>query len=163
MIPILYEQNETTFTSNGIGRLTDTITCECDEELNGLYEVVLTYPITGQYAEELTERRLIMVKPNQVSSPQPFRIYKVTKQMKRIVVNAQHLSYDLNGFPVRPFTATGVVPALNGLVTNSMLTCPFSVWTDISNTTSQYTQLIPASFRQRLGGVQGSTLDTFLG
>lgn len=163
MIPILYEQNETTFTSNGIGRLTDTITCECDEELNGLYELVLTYPITGQYAEELTERRLIMVKPNQVSDPQPFRIYKVTKQLKRIVVNAQHLSYDLNGFPVAPFTATGVVPALNGLVTNSMLTCPFSVWTDISNTTSQYTQLIPASFRQRLGGVQGSILDTFLG
>ena len=163
MIPILYEQTENTFTSNGIGRLADAISCEVDEELNGLYELALTYPITGQYAEYLTERRIIVAKPNQISNPQPFRIYKVTKQLKRIVVNAQHISYDLNGFPVRPFTATGVVPALNGLVTNSMLPCPFSVWTDISNTTSQYTQLIPASFRQRLGGVQGSILDTFLG
>lgn len=163
MIPILYEQTETNFTSNGIGRLADAIACEVDEELNGLYELTLTYPITGQYAEELTERRIILAKPNQISNPQPFRIYKVTKQLKRIVVNAQHISYDLNGFPVSPFTATGVVPALQGLVTNSMLTCPFSVWTDISNTTSQYTQLIPASFRQRLGGVQGSILDTFLG
>ena len=163
MIPILYEQTENTFTSNGIGRLADAISCEVNEELNGLYELALTYPITGQYAEELTVRRIILAKPNQVSNPQPFRIYKVTKQLKRIVVNAQHISYDLNGFPVAPFTATGVVPALQGLVTHSMLTNPFSVWTDISNTTSQYTQLIPASFRQRLGGVQGSILDTFLG
>ena len=163
MIPILYEQTENLFASNGIGRLADAISCEVDEELNGLYELALTYPISGQYAEDLTERRIIVAKPNQISNPQPFRIYKVTKQLKRIIVNAQHISYDLNGFPVAPFTATGVVPALQGLVTNSMLTCPFSVWTDISNTTSQYTQLIPASFRQRLGGVQGSILDTFLG
>ena len=163
MIPILYEQTENTFASNGIGRLADAISCEVDEELNGLYELTLTYPISGQYAEDLTERRIIVAKPNQVSSPQPFRIYKVTKQLKRIIVNAQHISYDLNGFPVAPFTATGVVPALQGLVTHSMLTNPFSVWTDITNTTSQYTQNIPASFRQRLGGVQGSILDTFLG
>jgi len=163
MICTLYEQTEKNFTSNGIGRLADAISCEVDEELNGLYELTLTYPINGKYATKLTERRIILAKPNQISNPQPFRIYKVTKQLKRFVVNAQHISYDLNGFPVRPFTATGVVPALNGLVTNSMLTCPFSVWTDISNTTSQYTQLIPASFRQRLGGVQGSILDTFLG
>lgn len=163
MIPILYEQTEKNFASNGIGRLADAISCEVVEELNGLYELTLTYPITGQYAEELTERRIIFAKPNQVSNPQPFRIYKVTKQLKRIAVNAQHISYDLNGFPVAPFTAVGVVPSLQGLVTHSLLTCPFSVWTDISNATSQYSQNIPASFRQRLGGVQGSILDTFLG
>ena len=163
MIAVLYEQNETNFTNNGIGRLADAISCEVHEELNGLYELELTYPITGQYAEELTERRFILAKPNQTSDPQPFRIYKVTKQLRRIVINAQHLSYDLNGFPVEPFTATGVVPALTGLVTNSMLTNPFTTWTDITNTTSMYTQTIPASFRERLGGVRGSILDTFGG
>lgn len=163
MIPTLYEQTEKYFTTNGIGRLADAISCEVEEVLNGMYELTLTYPKNGQYATELTERRFIFAKPNQISNPQPFRIYKVTKQMKRIVVNAQHLSYDLNGFPVAPFTATGVVPALNGLVSNSMLTNPFSVWTDITNTTSMYTQTIPASFRERLGGVRGSILDTFLG
>lgn len=163
MIAVLYEQNETNFTNNGIGRLADAISCEVHEELNGLYELELTYPITGQYAEELTERRFILAKPNQTSDPQPFRIYKVTKQLRRIVINAQHLSYDLNGFPVEPFTATGVTPALTGLVTNSMLTNPFTTWTDITNTTSMYTQTIPASFRERLGGVRGSILDTFGG
>ena len=28
MIPILYKSNETNFTSNGVGRLTDAIFCE---------------------------------------------------------------------------------------------------------------------------------------
>ena len=165
MIPILYSSSETNFTSNGIGRLTDAIFCEVQEELNGLYELTMTYPQDGIHAESISERMFILAKPNQVSNPQPFRIYKVTKQAigKRLVINAQHLSYDLNGFPVAPFSATGVTPALSGLVSNSMLTNPFSVWTDITNTTSNYTQTTPASFRERLGGVRGSILDTFGG
>lgn len=163
MIPILYPETETYFVSNGIGRLSDAIFCEVEEELNGMFELTLTYPKDGQYADQLTERRFILAKPNQTSSPQPFRIYKITKQLKRLVVNAQHLSYDLNGFPVNPFNATGVVPALTGLVTNSMLTCPFTTWTDITNTTSSYAQALPASFRERLGGVRGSVLDAFGG
>ena len=165
MIPVLFESTATIFTSNGIGRLSDAIFCEVEEELNGLYELTMTYPQTGKFAEELVERRIILAKPNQTSQPQPFRIYKVTKQAvgKRIVVNAQHLSYDLNGFPVEPFTATGVVPALTGLVNNALLTCPFTTWTNITNTTSQYTQTLPQSFRERLGGVRGSILDVFGG
>ena len=163
MIPILYPETETNFVSNGIGRLSDAIFCEVEEELNGMFELTLTYPKDGQYADQLTERRFILAKPNQTSSPQPFRIYKITKQLKRLVANAQHLSYDLNGFPVNPFNATGVVPALTGLVTNSMLTCPFTTWTDITNTTSSYAQALPASFRERLGGVRGSVLDAFGG
>ena len=163
MIPILYPETETNFVSNGIGRLSDAIFCEVEEELNGMFELTLTYPKDGQYADQLIERRFILAKPNQTSSPQPFRIYKITKQLKRLVVNAQHLSYDLNGFPVNPFNATGVVPALTGLVTNSMLTCPFTTWTDITNTTSSYAQALPASFRERLGGVRGSILDAFGG
>lgn len=165
MIPILYPETETNFVSNGIGRLSDAIFCEVEEELNGMYELTLTYPQTGQYAEQIAERMFILAKPNQTSNPQPFRIYKVKKQAtgKRLVINAQHLSYDLNGFPVEPFTATGVVPALTGLVTNSMMTNPFTTWTDITNTTSQYVQTLPQSFRERLGGVRGSILDTFGG
>lgn len=165
MIPVLFSETEKYFTSNGIGRLSDAIFCEVQEELNGMYELTLTYPQTGKYADEIEERRFIFAKPNQISNAQPFRIYKVTKEAKgkRIVANAQHISYDLNGFPVSPFSATGVVPALTGLVSNSLLTNPFSTWTDITNTTSMYTQTVPQSFRERLGGVRGSILDTFGG
>lgn len=37
MIPILYAPNTTTFTTNGLGRLADAITCTVTEERNGKY------------------------------------------------------------------------------------------------------------------------------
>lgn len=165
MIVTLYEANSTQFSTNGIGRLADAISVTVDEELNGRYEIVMQYPKNGVFASELSERRILLAKPNDVSDPQPFRIYKVVKNAvgKRITVYGQHLSYDLSGYPVSPFQATGVVPALTGLVSNSMLTNPFSTWTDISNDYSLYNQTTPASFRERLGGVRGSILDTFGG
>ena len=164
MIPILYEATETQFTSNGIGRLADAISCVVHEELNGLYELAMVYPQTGMHASDIAERMIILAKPNQTAQPQPFRIYKITKTLnKRLTINAQHISYDLIGLPVSPFNATGVVPTLTGLVTNSLITNPFTTWTDITNPTSPYTQTTPASFRERLGGVRGSVLDVFGG
>ena len=41
MIPILYESTETTFTSNGIGRLSDAVSCTVTEERNGPYELTM--------------------------------------------------------------------------------------------------------------------------
>lgn len=165
MIPRLYEENETAFTSNGICPLPDATVCHVNEVLNGLYELYMSYPFDGKYSNELVKGRLIMAKPNDTANPQPFRIYKVTEQSqgKKYIVNAQHISYDLGGYPVAPFTATGVTPALTGLVSNSMVTNPFSVWTDISNTDTVYTQNVPQSFRACLGGTQGSILQRFRG
>lgn len=163
MIPVLYDEFETSFTKNGIGRLSNAISASGREVLNGEYEITLSVPIGTKYADEIKEQRIILAKPNAFSQAQPFRIYKVTKQLKKITAKAQHISYDLNGMPVAPFTATGVVPALNGLINNSVLTNHFNVWTDITNVTSQYVQTLPASFRERLGGVRGSILDTFGG
>lgn len=164
MIPVLYEATETTFSSNGVGRLADAISCVVNEELNGLYELTMVYPQTGMHASDIAERMIILAKPNQTAQPQPFRIYKITKTLnKRLTINAQHISYDLIGLPVSPFNATGVVPTLTGLVTNSLITNPFTTWTDITNPTSPYTQTTPASFRERLGGVRGSVLDVFGG
>ena len=164
MIPVLYQATETTFTSNGVGRLADAISCVVHEELNGLYELAMVYPQTGMHASDIAERMIILAKPNQTAQPQPFRIYKITKTLnKRLTINAQHISYDLIGLPVSPFNATGVVPTLTGLVTNSLITNPFTTWTDITNPTSPYTQTTPASFRERLGGVRGSVLDVFGG
>lgn len=45
MIPILYNANETAFTSLGIGALADATSCVIEEELNGSYEMSLTYPV----------------------------------------------------------------------------------------------------------------------
>ena len=165
MIPVLFSESETAFSSQGIGKLTDCISYDADEVLNGLYELSLIYPEDGQHAADIKERRFILVKPNETSSPQPFRIYSIQLDAlsHQIVVKGQHRSYDLIGIPVRPFSATGIVPALTGLVSNSMITNPFTFWTDIVNTASMFRVEEPASVRALMGGVRGSVLDTFGG
>ena len=43
MIPILYAASEIDFTTNGIGLLTDAVSCTVTEERNGAYELTLVY------------------------------------------------------------------------------------------------------------------------
>ena len=38
MNPIIYGAGESSFTSNGLGRLSEAILCQVTEELNGIYE-----------------------------------------------------------------------------------------------------------------------------
>ena len=55
MIPCLYQNTETTFTTNGIGKLCDSMSARVVEKRNGSYELKLTYPSDGLHAEELLE------------------------------------------------------------------------------------------------------------
>ena len=164
MKPILYESTETSFTSLGLGTLADCISYEVDEDLNGQYTFSMQYRVNGLHADEITVGRLILAKANEVDQTQPFEICEVKEiDAKTLEVRANHWSYRLKGSPVAPFTATGIVPALTGLVSNSMTPHPFTTWTDISNTTSSFEVTIPQSFRACLGGVEGSILDVFGG
>lgn len=61
MIPILYDKNETTFASNGLGRLRDCISCKVTEERNGVYECDFEYPVTGANYELIQIGRIIGV------------------------------------------------------------------------------------------------------
>lgn len=164
MIPILYEQGETKFISQGIGSLADAISCTVTEERNGEYELEMTYPASGKLFSELTNGRLILAKPNDTSQTQPFRIYRISTPMSgKVTINAEHISYLLNGIPVAPFTATGMSAALNGLKNNSLVNNPFTCWTDSANGSTKFTVTVPKSFRACLGGTDGSILDTFSG
>lgn len=164
MIPILYEQGETKFISQGIGSLADAISCTVTEERNGEYELEMTYPASGRLFSELTNGRLILAKPNDTSQTQPFRIYRISTPMSgKVTINAEHISYLLNGIPVAPFTATGMSAALNGLKNNSLVNNPFTCWTDSANRSTKFTVTVPKSFRACLGGTEGSILDTFSG
>ena len=165
MIPILYPENETAFTGNGIGRLHQTVSYDADEVLNGLDEITLYYPDDGDYAADITERRFIMLKPSEVRDPQPYKIYSVTvdAETHQMTIRGQHRSYALTGYPVAPFSVTGIVPALSGLVSNCLVTNGFTFWTDIVNSASMFRVEQPASVRALLGGVRGSILDTFGG
>lgn len=166
MIPVIYSPEENRYRSEGLGRITDTIKGSVKEKLNGSYELSFTYPADGHNAGLIKEFNQILIKASDKDlNGQPFRIYRVTEdaKTKRLRVYARHKTYDASGIPVAPFTAMGILPALTGLVTNSLETNPFTVWTDIENTSTEYSQRIPLSFRECLGGVEGSILDRFGG
>lgn len=161
--PILYPAGETAFDSNGLGILSDAARCIVTEERNGMFELELDYPVSGLHYGDIKLRSLIMAKPNPVDDPQPFRVYRITRPMGGMVtVYAQHLSYDLAGITVTPFTAGSAVAALTALKTYAAESCPFSFWTD-KQTAATMTVKAPESIRALLGGQQGSVLDTYGG
>ena len=97
MIPILYDSAETQFTSNGLGRLKDTISCIVTEERNGIYEVEFDYPISGDKYELIKEGRIVAVTHDETGDVQPFILYKRTATIDgKVKFNAHHLSYGSN-------------------------------------------------------------------
>ena len=161
MIPILYPSNETSFTSNGLGRLPDATECIVTEERNGAYELRMMYPIDGLHFSDIQISRFIYAVPADGKGKQPFRIYSISKPLNGIVeINAEHVSYQLSHIPVSPFEAGSLAAALVGLKDNAVEDCPFTFWTD-KTVTGNFKVTEPVSLRSRLGGVEGSLLDVY--
>lgn len=161
--PILYSATETNFDHNGIGILSACVSCEVTEEANGIFELAMTYPMDGIHFNEIGDRAIIKAKADQFRDPQLFRVYAISKPMNGIVtVLAEHISYDLSGIPVKPFSASTASSALTGLKNNAVVDCPFNFWTDKS-TSANFKIETPSSIRSRLGGVAGSILDVYGG
>ena len=134
MIPILYLPTTTSFTTGGIGKLIDAGSCIVTEERNGSYELEMTYPITGHLYDEIKQRSIIFAKPSPAQSEQPFRVYRITKPLNKVVtIYAAHISYDLSGIPVKNFTSQSVQAALTALTTSSVISNPFTFWSDKTN------------------------------
>lgn len=162
MIPILYEANETSFTTQGLGRLSDATSCVVTEVLNGLYELEMEYPIDGIHVSDISLTRIIYAEPADGKEPQPFSIYGIDQPMDGVfTVYAEHISYQLSFVPVMPFTAASFAAALNGLVTNAAEACPFTVWTDISATGATFEVSVPTRFRSLLAGNENALVETF--
>ncbi len=161
--PILYDSGSTDFDFSGYGFLSDCIQCEVSEEANGEFELLLRYPIDGIHFEDINVRCIIKAKVDEYREPQLFRIYSISKPMSKIVtVRAHHISYDLSGIPVSPFSATNVQDAFAGIKANAVIDCPFEFWTD-KETESDFSVVFPSSIRTNLGGSEGSILDVYGG
>lgn len=144
--------------SNGLGQI-QPLTCVVTEELNGIYELDFTVNVNDKHYNDLKNSGLVKVTVGD-GSEQIFRIYKIDEPINMISsVHCQHITYDLSKVVVKPFTATGAVNIKNQLVSNMLGSYPFSTWTDITNTTSTFTNDIPRYFRECLGGYEGSVLD----
>lgn len=149
--------------TNGLGRI-DPISCLVTEELNGIYECEFTLLATDRHFGDLNVGGIVKIPVNEAGNEQLFRIYFISKPMNQVVeVKCQHITYDLSKVPVAPFTATGSIPAKNGMLSHIIGSYPFTMTTDIENTSSQFVLDIPRSFRECLGGYEGSLLDTFRG
>lgn len=164
MIPILFSENATAFNTNGIGRLSDVISCACIEERNGQFELEMEYAAEGKHVEDIGYNKIILAKPSQENTLQAFRIYKIEKSILSgsIVVNAQHISYQLANVPLKPFGASSLADALTKLVSESMETNPFTFTSDKTSTTA-CGSATPIMCRSMLGGHEGSLLDVYGG
>lgn len=163
MKPILFPSTATEFDTQGLGVLTDAISCTVTEERNGAFELTMQYPDTGVHFGEITDRCIIYAIPSPYRAPQPFRIYRITRPMDGIImVYAQHITYDLSGVPLNPFTAVNAPDALSKLSLNAAVDSPFTFWTDKS-TVASFAVSTPSSTRSVLGGSSGSILDVYGG
>lgn len=164
MKPVLYSSTETEFTSNGLGVLNDTVSAVVLEERNGAYELTMGYPADGIHFSDISARCIILAKPNPTDSPQPFRIYRITKPIGGIVtIYAQHISYDLSGVAVSPFSANTLAEVISAMQSHALPSDqPFTLTTDMNKGTG-LSITTPASFRAMMGGQENSLVDIYGG
>lgn len=161
MIPVLYPHGEKEFLSEGIGRLADCISCHVYEERNGIFECEFVYPIFGRHYSDIVEGTVIYCTHDETGVPQPFDVYAHSAPIDgKVTFFAQHVTYRLNRAVAMPFTASSVVEAISKISANSVVTIPFTFWTD-KTTTGNFTLTEPRSIRAILGGQQGSLLDVY--
>lgn len=172
MIPILFEKGETYFMSNGIGRLTDAMSCEVTQERNGIYELAMTYPVSGRHYADILSGieensgeygRVIYTTHDTSGKPQAFDLYKHTAPLNGLVTfYAHHVSYRLSKQVLMPFTATSAQQAFLYIERYIVGGSEFSFYSD-KTTTTNFVLAEPRTVKQQLGGISGSMLDAFNG
>ena len=157
MFPILYGANEQNFTSNGLGRLADAISCIVEEERNGIYELTMEYPVGGRHFGQLMMSNIIYCRANQQLKKQAFRIYEVTDAIDGVTtVRAQHISYQLTAIPVEPFVADNPTDVVSLLSMRSVVPNPFTFDTDVEE--GEFNTEVVDSCRAIIGGIDENLL-----
>ena len=161
----LFPPTATVFDTNGLGSLGEAISCVVTEERNGSFELEMVYPVSGKHYPDMGVRSILVVKPNPVDKPQAFRIYKFTKPMDgQVTYYAAHISYDLDGYPVEPFSADSRTRAMAQIRGYMIGTNTFTFSADAGGNPDGYFKIdTPTSIRSILGGSEGSILETFGG
>lgn len=90
----IYSLDTIDFSNNGYGFLTDVVSAEVEEEINGQYVLNMEYLIGGHLAEYLVRENIIVCKVAD-GTEQPFRIKYINQNFKTISIIAYHISYDL--------------------------------------------------------------------
>ena len=168
MIPILYDKNETSYTSNGLCRLRDAIDVKVTEEKNSIYECDFSYPVDGANFELIQLGRTIGVTHDDTGDVQPFDIVSYSKPIDGIATfHCVHYSYRLKEYI---FTTNQKVTSLSDAITlldqfkAALPVFPFTIKADFdANGYASAFGTLPRTVRQMLGGVEGSMLDAYGG
>lgn len=161
MIPILFNNTETAFTSNGLGRLSDCVSCVVTEERNGIYELDFKYPVTGANFESIQVGCIVLATHGEAGDTQPFDIVSKSEPIEGIVTfHGQHVSYRANGLTVKPFTASTCAQAFLVLPTYIIGDNPFTFTTN-KNVSADLKVTEPRGLRGLLAGEEGSILDVY--
>ena len=164
MKPILFPANTTNFTGEGLGHLSDAISCHVKESINGSFELEMVYPVEGRHFTDIQEGRIIYSAHDETGNPQPFDIYRISRPINRkVTVFAKHISYRLNDLVAKPFSADGLQTALAGLSTNVIgVNNPFTFSSDKTNA-GHFEVKVPTAVRSLMGGTEGSIIDVYGG
>ena len=144
----------------GLGTLIDATSCKVTEELNGEYELELTYPLTGELFGQLQPGRIIVAKPyRNAATVQPFEIYDESRAIGgQVVFHAQHISYRA----LRPVTAQNASAAVSLVVSNAVISSLFTLTTDMT-ASGTFAMDKPASLQNVLLGSADSLVSVYGG
>lgn len=165
MRPILYEQNERVFDTNGMGILYDAISAEVTEVRNAEFELELKYPIGGEWAQALTQNRYILVKPNDYDEPHAFRIYEIEKEAdsNQITVKGVTKTDELSGNVIKPLSIKSAIPSAAWEQLKRVAVDPieYNFISDIQ--TAKDTNMDIRNVLNAIAGEEGSFIDTWGG
>lgn len=158
-----------TLAQKTICTLPDAMECRVTEERNGAYDLELIYPISGANASEIAVTLIVVCEANESGTRQPFRIYKIVKNLREMTVSAHHISYDLSKYIISTNYQPGSISCgtcINYILNHNFSSqgvTGFSYNTDITTTSTNFRAYVGNSARACLGGTEKSVLDIFGG
>ena len=166
MRPILFNKNEQSFDTYGLGELNvtkGTATREC----NGNYTLYAEIPVNDPMVSILQKEMKLKSDAGLRTKNQTFEISRVVKDSSNIVkIYGQHISHKLEYMALRNATAfAGSAYSALGIWKGALIgDLRFDVWSDIQTVGKGVFDISKMeNARQALGGVEGSILDIYGG
>lgn len=166
MRPILFNKNEQSFDTYGLGELNvtkGTVT----RERNGNYTLYAEIPVSDPMVASLEKEMKLKADAGLRTKNQTFEISRIVKDSSNIVkIYGQHISHKLEYMVLRNATAfNGSAFSALSIWKGALIgDLTFDVWSDIQTTGKGVFDISKMeNARQALGGVEGSILDIYGG
>ena len=146
-----------------LGILENVISATVEEERNGNFELIVSYPINDDLYLSLEKENIIVANANDTLKDQKFVIYKVSNYMQnQITVYARHISFDLAHDILEnevSFENQSCEYALNEIFRNSISSKHYRGFSNIVN--AQKFKVSKINCLSAIAGTKGSVIDTF--